>query len=407
MAVAAPAMLFRSPAAARRRGGRGAAVQAHRARHRPRLSRRRHRHRPGSAADHRRRSRSCTSPNSASSSCCSSSAWSSSRRGCGACGARSSGSAWRRCVVTGVVLAGAGAAAGRAVDWPAATIVGFGLALSSTAFAMQILEQEGTTNTKYGQTAFSILLFQDLAIVPLLALIPLLAPGSAEAPPPGLQQFADRDRRDRRAADRRALSAQPAVPHHRQYRRQGGDDRRRTAGRARIGDADAAGRPVDGDGRLRRRRHARRILLPARARGRHRAVPRHPARPVLHGRRPVARARRGHRELGDDPDRRADPDGGQGAPSPTRSAGCSAARHENAVRIALAAAAGRRVRLRAVFGRGFRRDLPARDGVAADRHRDAVDGDDAAVRSGDAVLHRARGRGAAGGGFRRAPAPTC
>jgi len=71
----------------------------------------------------------------------------------------------------------------------AATIVGFGLALSSTAFALQILEQEGATNTKFGQTAFSILLFQDLAIVPLLALIPLLAQGSAEAPPPGIEQF--------------------------------------------------------------------------------------------------------------------------------------------------------------------------------------------------------------------------
>ena len=88
-------------------------------------------------------------------------------------------------MVTGVVLAGlARLLAG--LDWPAATIVGFGLALSSTAFALQILEQEGTTNTKYGQTAFSILLFQDIAIVPLLALIPLLAPGSAEAPPPGI-----------------------------------------------------------------------------------------------------------------------------------------------------------------------------------------------------------------------------
>src|SRR5262245_35326237 len=50
--------------------------------------------------------------------------------------------------------------------WQAAIIVGFGLALSSTAFALQILEQEGTTNTHFGQKAFSILLFQDLAIVP-------------------------------------------------------------------------------------------------------------------------------------------------------------------------------------------------------------------------------------------------
>ena len=65
-------------------------------------------------------------------------------------------------------------------------IVGFGLALSSTAFALQILEQEGDDqHAATARRAFSILLFQDLAIVPLLALVPLLAPGgggSAAAP---------------------------------------------------------------------------------------------------------------------------------------------------------------------------------------------------------------------------------
>jgi CPA2 family monovalent cation:H+ antiporter-2 len=91
-------------------------------------------------------------------------------------------------VATGLVLAVLGYAfAG--LSLAAAIIVGFGLALSSTAFALQILEHEGTTNTRHGQTAFSILLFQDLAIVPLLALIPLFAPGSGEAPPPGFEQF--------------------------------------------------------------------------------------------------------------------------------------------------------------------------------------------------------------------------
>ncbi|MEF0939436.1 monovalent cation:proton antiporter-2 (CPA2) family protein [Rhizobium sp. BR 362] len=58
--------------------------------------------------------------------------------------------------------------------WRGSIIVGFGLALSSTAFAMQILEQEGDVNTKYGQRSFSMLLLQDLAIVPLLALITVL-----------------------------------------------------------------------------------------------------------------------------------------------------------------------------------------------------------------------------------------
>ncbi|MGO8134341.1 hypothetical protein ACC730_38085, partial [Rhizobium ruizarguesonis] len=51
---------------------------------------------------------------------------------------------------------------------------GFGLALSSTAFAMQILEGDGDVNTRYGHRSFSMLLFHDLAIVPLLALITIL-----------------------------------------------------------------------------------------------------------------------------------------------------------------------------------------------------------------------------------------
>ena len=56
-----------------------------------------------------------------------------------------------------------------------ALIAGFGLALSSTAFAMQFLEDKGETNTVHGRKALAILLFQDIAIVPLLALLPLLS----------------------------------------------------------------------------------------------------------------------------------------------------------------------------------------------------------------------------------------
>lgn len=62
----------------------------------------------------------------------------------------------------------------------AAIAIGFGLALSSTAFALQILGERGELNQRHGQKAFAILLFQDLAIVPLLAIIPLLAPVAAE-----------------------------------------------------------------------------------------------------------------------------------------------------------------------------------------------------------------------------------
>ncbi len=73
--------------------------------------------------------------------------------------------------------------------WQAALIIGFGLALSSTAFALQILDEKGDTNTRYGQRAFSLLLFQDLAIVPLLAVIPLLAKQAPEDTTTAFQDF--------------------------------------------------------------------------------------------------------------------------------------------------------------------------------------------------------------------------
>lgn len=61
-------------------------------------------------------------------------------------------------------------------NWQVSVVVGLGFALSSTAIAMQILNETGDFSRKYGQKSFSILLFQDIAIVPLLALVALLAP---------------------------------------------------------------------------------------------------------------------------------------------------------------------------------------------------------------------------------------
>ena len=64
----------------------------------------------------------------------------------------------------------------------AAFVAAAGLALSSTAIVLQILEERGETNSRHGQRIFSVLLLQDLAIVPLLAAIAVLAPdGSAES----------------------------------------------------------------------------------------------------------------------------------------------------------------------------------------------------------------------------------
>ena len=76
-------------------------------------------------------------------------------------------------IISGALLTGAILATGL-MEWKPAVVAGFGLALSSTAFAMQILESESDVNTRYGQRSFSLLLFQDLAIVPLLALVSFL-----------------------------------------------------------------------------------------------------------------------------------------------------------------------------------------------------------------------------------------
>lgn len=59
--------------------------------------------------------------------------------------------------------------------WNGAVILGLGLSLSSTAFALQLLSERNEVHTPHGRLAFSILLFQDIAAIPLLALVPLLS----------------------------------------------------------------------------------------------------------------------------------------------------------------------------------------------------------------------------------------
>lgn len=61
------------------------------------------------------------------------------------------------------------------LPWQTAVTVGFGLSLSSTAFALQMLAEKGQLTTRHGRAAFSILLFQDMAAIPIIALVPLLA----------------------------------------------------------------------------------------------------------------------------------------------------------------------------------------------------------------------------------------
>ena len=60
------------------------------------------------------------------------------------------------------------------VPWRQATAIGLILALSSTALVLQTLREKGLMRTPSGQSIFSVLLFQDLAVIPMLALLPLL-----------------------------------------------------------------------------------------------------------------------------------------------------------------------------------------------------------------------------------------
>lgn len=62
--------------------------------------------------------------------------------------------------------------------WQAALVIGFGLSMSSTALVLQLLAERKQLHAQHGRSAFSILLFQDLAVMPALALIPLLAGSS-------------------------------------------------------------------------------------------------------------------------------------------------------------------------------------------------------------------------------------
>jgi len=74
---------------------------------------------------------------------------------------------------TGLVIGSIAMAAG--FSWQAALIIGLGCAMSSTALVMTSLSERGQLLTRYGRESFAILLFQDLAVIPLLALLPLLA----------------------------------------------------------------------------------------------------------------------------------------------------------------------------------------------------------------------------------------
>lgn len=79
-------------------------------------------------------------------------------------------------LMTAILLAGATYAMG--VPVAASIAIGLALSLSSTAFALQIMAEKGHLTSRYGRTAFSMLLFQDIAAIPMIALIPLMGGGA-------------------------------------------------------------------------------------------------------------------------------------------------------------------------------------------------------------------------------------
>ena len=70
--------------------------------------------------------------------------------------------------------------------WRSSVACGLILALSSTAIVMQTLSEKGLTRTEGGRASFLVLLFQDVAVIPILALLPLLATGSSTFLPNGI-----------------------------------------------------------------------------------------------------------------------------------------------------------------------------------------------------------------------------
>ncbi|MDR7232710.1 monovalent cation:proton antiporter-2 (CPA2) family protein [Caulobacter sp. BE264] len=82
--------------------------------------------------------------------------------------------------VVGTALAIAAAALVLGLPWQTALAVGLVLAMSSTAIVLQTLDEKGLRQGPVGRAAFGVLLLQDLAVIPLFALLPLLAIGAPQ-----------------------------------------------------------------------------------------------------------------------------------------------------------------------------------------------------------------------------------
>ncbi|UUM30402.1 glutathione-regulated potassium-efflux system protein KefB [Vibrio japonicus] len=80
-------------------------------------------------------------------------------------------------VITTLVLASVAYLVG--TSWQTSVVIGMGLALSSTAIALKVIEEQGLEGSEAGQSGFAVLLFQDIAVIPMLAILPVLAGNTA------------------------------------------------------------------------------------------------------------------------------------------------------------------------------------------------------------------------------------
>ncbi|ACH65028.1 MULTISPECIES: glutathione-regulated potassium-efflux system protein KefB [Aliivibrio] len=80
-------------------------------------------------------------------------------------------------VVSSVVITAAMMFFGLA--WQVSLVIGMGLALSSTAIALRVIEERKLSDSESGQSGFAVLLFQDIAVIPMLAILPVLAGGAS------------------------------------------------------------------------------------------------------------------------------------------------------------------------------------------------------------------------------------
>lgn len=81
--------------------------------------------------------------------------------------------------VVGCTVAIAGVSMGCGLGWKPALALGIIFTLSSTAIVIQTLAEKGLLHTEAGQNSFAVLLFQDIAVIPVIALLPLLGDGKA------------------------------------------------------------------------------------------------------------------------------------------------------------------------------------------------------------------------------------